>query len=58
MDELRILVAPALDGGENVQGIVAYPDGLVDKVSLQCKSADALGNGVVESRYAVLPAAA
>ena len=56
VDELRVLVAPALDGGENVQGIVAWRDGLAGKTRLQFKSADALGNGVVDLRYAVLPA--
>jgi riboflavin biosynthesis pyrimidine reductase len=50
VDELCILVAPALDGGENVQGIVAYPDGLAGKVRLQFKSANALEHGVVDLR--------
>lgn len=56
VDELRVLVAPALDGGENVQGIVAWRDGLAGKVRLQFKSANALDHGVVELLYAVLPA--
>ncbi len=56
VDELRVLVAPALDGGENVQGIVACRDGLAGKMRLQFKSANALDHGVVELRYAVLPA--
>lgn len=56
VDELRILVAPALDGGENVQGIVAWRDGLAGKVRLQFKSVDALGHGVVQLAYSVLPA--
>ena len=55
VDELCILVAPALDGGENVQGIVAWRDGLAGKVSLQFKSVNTLEHGVVELRYAVLP---
>ncbi len=55
VDELRILVAPALDAGENVQGIVAYDGGLAGKVSMRFKSADALGHGVVELCYSVLP---
>jgi riboflavin biosynthesis pyrimidine reductase len=58
VDELCVLVAPALDGGENVQGIVHWRDGLAGKVRLQFKSVNTLGNGVVELRYAVLPAAA
>jgi riboflavin biosynthesis pyrimidine reductase len=56
VNELRILVAPALDGGENVQGIVAWRDGLAGKVSLQFGSANARDHGIVELRYAVLPA--
>jgi riboflavin biosynthesis pyrimidine reductase len=55
VDELYILVAPALDGGENVQGIVHWRDGLAGKVRLRFKSVKALDNGVVELRYTVLP---
>jgi riboflavin biosynthesis pyrimidine reductase len=55
VDELRVLVAPALDGGENVQGIVYWRDGLAGKVRLQFKAAEAPGSGVVDLRYAVLP---
>lgn len=55
VDELNVLVAPALDGGENVQGIVAWRDGLAGKVQLRFKSANTLDHGVVELRYAVLP---
>ena len=55
VDELHVLVAPALDGGENVQGIVAWRDGLAGKVRLQFKSVDALGHGIVQLSYSVLP---
>jgi len=55
VDELIVLVAPALDGGENVQGIVHWRDGLAGKVRLQFKAVNTLGNGVVDLRYAVLP---
>jgi riboflavin biosynthesis pyrimidine reductase len=58
VDELRVLVAPALDGAEHVQGIVDYRNGLAGIVRLQFKSADVLGHGVVQLRYAVLPPAA
>jgi riboflavin biosynthesis pyrimidine reductase len=53
VDEFCVLVAPALDGAQNVQGIVAWRDGLAGKVSLQLKSATVLDHGVVELRYAV-----
>jgi riboflavin biosynthesis pyrimidine reductase len=55
VDELRVLVAPALDGAEQVQGIVDYRDGLAGIVRMQLKSADVLDHGVVQLVYAVLP---
>lgn len=55
VDELRVLVAPALDGAERVQGIVDYRDGLAGVVRLQLKSADVLDHGVVQLAYTVLP---
>jgi riboflavin biosynthesis pyrimidine reductase len=55
VDEMRILVAPAVDGGENVQGIVAYRDGLAGKLRLRLIAADMLDHGVVQLHYAVLP---
>jgi riboflavin biosynthesis pyrimidine reductase len=55
VDELRVLVAPALDGAEHIQGIVEYGDGLAGFVRLQFKSADVIEHGVVQLVYAVLP---
>jgi riboflavin biosynthesis pyrimidine reductase len=56
VDELRVLVAPALDGAaEQIQGIVEYGNGLAGVVRLQFKSADVLEHGVVQLAYAVLP---
>jgi riboflavin biosynthesis pyrimidine reductase len=55
VDQLRILIAPALDGAEQVQGIVDYRNGLAGLVQLQFKSADVLDHGVVQLAYAVLP---
>lgn len=55
VDELRVLVAPALDGAEHVQGIVDHRNGLAGIVRLQLKSADVLGHGVVQLAYEVLP---
>lgn len=57
VDELRVLVAPALDGAEQVQGIVAYRNGLAGLVKLQLESADVMEHGVVQLTYAVLPGA-
>jgi len=55
VDELKVLVAPALDGAQQVQTIVDYPNGLAGKVSLRFRSADVLDNGVVQLSYDVLP---
>jgi riboflavin biosynthesis pyrimidine reductase len=55
VDELRVLIAPALDGAEHVQGIVDYRNGLAGVVRMQLKSADVLDHGVVQLAYAVLP---
>ncbi|HEY0236709.1 MAG TPA: RibD family protein [Afipia sp.] len=55
VDEMRILVAPAIDGGENVQGIVTYGDGLAGKLQLRLLSVETLEHGVVQLHYAVSP---
>lgn len=55
VDELRVLVAPALDGTQQAQGIVDYRTGLAGVVRLQFKSADVLDHGIVQLAYAVLP---
>jgi riboflavin biosynthesis pyrimidine reductase len=57
VDELRVLVAPALDGAEQAEGIVDHRNGLAGLVRMQFKSADALDHGVVQLAYAVLPPA-
>ena len=54
VDELRVLVAPALEGAENVETIVTHRGGLAGKIELQLSAAEVLGNGVVELCYAVL----
>lgn len=56
VDELSVLIAPALDGGEDVQGIVAFKDGLAGRVRLSLIAADTLQHGIVHLRYQVLPA--
>jgi riboflavin biosynthesis pyrimidine reductase len=55
VDELRVLVAPALDGAQQVQGIVDYRTGLAGVVRMRFKSADVLDHGMVQLAYAVLP---
>ena len=57
VDELSVLVTPALDGGESVQGIVmAGAEGLSGQVRLSLSTADVIDHGIVHLRYAVKPA--
>lgn len=55
VDELSVLVAPALDGARGITGIVEVPEatGLAGKVRLAFTSCEALANGLVHLRYAV-----
>lgn len=54
VDELSVLVTPALDGGESVQGIVmAGAEGLSGQVRLSLSTADVIDHGIVHLRYAV-----
>lgn len=54
VDEMSVLVAPALDGRPESQGFVtAAPDGLKGKVQLSFQSAEAMPNGLVHLRYKV-----
>lgn len=53
VDELHVLVAPALDGGEDVAGIVRHGDGLAGAVTLSFKAATPLEHGVVHLAYDV-----
>src|SRR3984957_726497 len=55
VDELRVLVARALEGAAQVQGIVDYGNGLAGVVRMQFKAATVLDHGVVQLAYAVLP---
>ena len=53
VDELSVLVAPALDGGLDVQGIVAFDGGLAGKIKLSLSGCEQLDHGVVHLRYEV-----
>jgi len=53
LEELSIVVAPALDGGDNAQRIVAAGDGLKGKVTLSLLGCEPLDGGAVHLRYAV-----
>ncbi|HYG26164.1 MAG TPA: RibD family protein [Caulobacteraceae bacterium] len=55
VDELDVLIAPALDGGIT-EGIVDYEPGLLGLTRLSLRSAKAVENGLVHLRYRVLPA--
>lgn len=53
VDEFHVLVAPAVEGAPNLQGIVSHPGGLAGQVEFRLKSANALEHGVVHLTYEV-----
>lgn len=56
VDELSVLMCPALDGGIGAQGIVANgEDGLKGRVRLSLASVETLEHGAVHLRYLVSP---
>ncbi|WP_245470260.1 dihydrofolate reductase family protein, partial [Mesorhizobium sp. M7A.F.Ca.MR.362.00.0.0] len=57
VDELSLLVAPAIDGRAANQAFVEFGEsGLAGKTQLSLKSCKALAHGLVHLRYAVSPA--
>jgi riboflavin biosynthesis pyrimidine reductase len=56
VDELSVLVAPALDGRAGKQSFVEFGEhGLADKVRLSQTSCEVLEHGLVHLRFAVTP---
>ncbi|WP_416357313.1 dihydrofolate reductase family protein [Aureimonas phyllosphaerae] len=56
VDEFSVVLAPALDGGTEVEGIVAFgKEGLKGKAQLSLQSAETIEGGAVHLRYRVLP---
>ena len=56
VDELSLLVAPALDGRFGHQDFVAFGEaGLAGRIELALKSCETAGHGLVHLRYAVAP---
>jgi riboflavin biosynthesis pyrimidine reductase len=57
VDEVSLLIAPAIDGALGVTGVFEVPDaaGLAGKVRLRFVTSEALGHGVVRLRYSVEP---
>jgi len=55
IDELIVILAPALDGAPNTAIVEAGEAGLKGKVSLSLRACDRLDNGAVRLRYAVTP---
>jgi riboflavin biosynthesis pyrimidine reductase len=53
VDEISLLLAPAVDGGEAVTGAFDAGAGLAGKAKLRLLSAETLEHGVVHLRYAV-----
>lgn len=55
VDELSLLIAPALDGRANHQTFVTFGDaGLAGKATLSLKSCETLARGLIHLRYAVV----
>jgi riboflavin biosynthesis pyrimidine reductase len=57
VDEVSLLVAPAIDGALGITGVFEVPaaTGLAGKVRLRLAAAETLAHGVVHLRYAVEP---
>ena len=53
VDEISLLVAPAIDGGDGVTGAFDAAASLAGTVRLSLIAAETLGHGVVHLRYAV-----
>ena len=53
VDEFHVLVAPAVEGPQNLEGIVSHRDGLAGRVEFRFKSANVLEHGVVQLTYEV-----
>lgn len=53
VDELNLVIAPALDGGTDAERIVAAGDGLKGKVTLSLLGCEQLAAGAVNLRYRV-----
>jgi len=53
VDDFHVLIAPAVEGPETLQGIVSYRDGLAGRVEFRLKSANPLEHGVVHLTYEV-----
>lgn len=56
VDELSVVMTPALDGGRGAERIVKAEDGLKGKVTLSLTACETLAHGVVHLRYAVAAA--
>lgn len=55
VDELRVVLAPALDGSPSPAIVEAGPDGLKGKIRLSLLACDRLEHGALALRYAVTP---
>ena len=57
IDEISILLAPAIDGALGITGVFEVPDarGLAGKARLRLTSSETMDHGLVHLRYAVEP---
>jgi riboflavin biosynthesis pyrimidine reductase len=57
VDEISLLIAPAIDGAESARGIFVHGEaGLAKDVQLTFKSVEQVGHGALHLRYLVKPA--
>jgi riboflavin biosynthesis pyrimidine reductase len=57
VDELSLLIAPALEGRKTIQSVIEFgEEGLADKVELSLHSCETLEQGLVHLRFMVKPA--
>jgi riboflavin biosynthesis pyrimidine reductase len=57
VDEVSLLMAPAIDGATGITGVFEVPEasGLAGKTRLRFTTSETLAHGVVHLRYAVEP---
>jgi riboflavin biosynthesis pyrimidine reductase len=57
VDEISLLIAPAIDGALGITGVFEVPEasGLSGKARIRFLASETLANGIVHLRYAVEP---
>jgi riboflavin biosynthesis pyrimidine reductase len=53
VDDFHVLIAPAMEGPQSLQGIVSHRDGLAGRVEFRLQTTNVLDHGVVQLTYEV-----